>query len=52
MTHEQYGIVFAKRSKLRAPVNKVLRGLVEDGAVGGMQKKWLAADFSKLPIFK
>jgi polar amino acid transport system substrate-binding protein len=52
VTHEQYGIVFAKHSKLRAPVNKILSGLVEDGTVGGMQKKWLAVDFSKLPVFK
>jgi polar amino acid transport system substrate-binding protein len=52
ITHEQYGIVFAKGSKLRAPVNVVLKGLVKDGTVGKLQKKWLAADFSKLPIFK
>jgi polar amino acid transport system substrate-binding protein len=52
VTHEDYGIVFQKGSKLRAIVNPVLKGLLKDGTVGGLQKKWLAADFSKLPAWK
>jgi len=52
VTHEQYGIVFQKGSKLRAVVNPVLKGLIADGTVGKLTKKWLTVDFSKLPIFK
>jgi polar amino acid transport system substrate-binding protein len=52
VTHENYGIVFQKGSKLRAVVNPILKGLLSDGTVGKLQKQWLAADFSKLPIFK
>jgi ABC-type amino acid transport substrate-binding protein len=52
VTHENYGIVFQKGSKLRAVVNPILKGLISDGTVGKLQKQWLAADFSKLPIFK
>jgi polar amino acid transport system substrate-binding protein len=52
VTHENYGIVFTKGSKLRAVVNPILKGLIKDGTVGKLQKKWLAANFSELPIFK
>ena len=52
VTHEQYGIVFQKGSKLRAVVNPVLKGLIKDGTVGKLQKKWLTANFAELPIFK
>jgi polar amino acid transport system substrate-binding protein len=52
VTHEEYGIVFQKGAKLRAPVSTVVRQFVEDGTIGKMQKKWLAADFAKLPVFK
>jgi polar amino acid transport system substrate-binding protein len=52
VTHEQYGIAFAKGSKLRAVVNPVLKGLIKDGTVGKLQKKWLSANFSELPVWK
>jgi polar amino acid transport system substrate-binding protein len=52
VTHEQYGIVFQKGSKLRAVVNPVLKGLIKDGTVGKLQKKWLSANFAELPVFK
>jgi polar amino acid transport system substrate-binding protein len=52
VTHEQYGIVFQKGSKLRPFVNTVVKALVKNGTVGQLQKKWLAANFSKLPVFK
>jgi polar amino acid transport system substrate-binding protein len=52
VTHEEYGIVFQKGSKLRPAVSTVVKGFVEDGTIGKMQKKWLAADFAKLPVFK
>ena len=52
VTHEQYGIVFQKGSKLRAVVNPVLKGLIKDGTVGKLTKKWLTVNFAELPIFK
>jgi polar amino acid transport system substrate-binding protein len=52
VTHENYGIVFQKGSKLRALVNPVLKGLLKDGTVGKLQKKWLSANFSELPVWK
>ena len=39
MTHEQYGIVFQKGSKLRAVVNPVLKGLIKDGTVGKLTEE-------------
>jgi polar amino acid transport system substrate-binding protein len=52
VTNEKYGIAFEKGSKLRAAVNPVVKALLKDGSIGKMQKKWLAADFAKLPVFK
>jgi polar amino acid transport system substrate-binding protein len=52
VTHEQYGIAFTKGSKLRAVVNPILKGLIKDGTVGKLQKKWLSANFSELPSWK
>jgi polar amino acid transport system substrate-binding protein len=52
VTHEQYGIVFQKGSKLRAVVNPILKGLISDGTVGKLQRKWLSTNFAELPIFK
>ncbi|MDX6621396.1 MAG: polar amino acid transport system substrate-binding protein [Gaiellales bacterium] len=52
VTHEEYGIVLEKNSKLLTALNPVVKALVKDGSVGKMQKKWLAADFAKLPVFK
>jgi polar amino acid transport system substrate-binding protein len=52
VTHENYGIVFQKGSKLRAVVNPVLKALLKDGTVGKLQKQWLSANFAELPVFK
>jgi polar amino acid transport system substrate-binding protein len=51
ITHENYGIVFEKGSKLLTPVNKALTTLINNGTVGKLQKKWFNINFSKLPIF-
>jgi polar amino acid transport system substrate-binding protein len=52
VTHEQYGAVLQKGSKLLAPVNTVMKGLAKDGTVGKLQKKWFNLDFSKIPVLK
>jgi polar amino acid transport system substrate-binding protein len=52
VTHEQYGAVLQKGSKLTAPVNAALKALATDGTVGKLQKKWFNLDFSKIPVLK
>jgi polar amino acid transport system substrate-binding protein len=52
VTHEQYGAVLPKGSKLLAPVDQALNGLISDGTVGKLQKKWFNLDFSKIPVLK
>jgi polar amino acid transport system substrate-binding protein len=52
VTHEQYGAVLQKGSKLLAPVDAVMKGLTTDGTIGKLQKKWFNLDFSKIPVLK
>jgi polar amino acid transport system substrate-binding protein len=51
-THEQYGAVLPKGSKLLPIVNTTLAGLIKNGTVGKLQKKWFNLDFSKIPTLK
>jgi ABC-type amino acid transport substrate-binding protein len=52
VTHEQYGAVLQKGSKLLSPVNVAMKTLTTDGTVGKLQKKWFNLDFSKIPVLK
>jgi polar amino acid transport system substrate-binding protein len=52
VTHEQYGAVLQKGSKLTSVINGVIKGLTKDGTVGKLQKKWFNIDFSKVPVLK
>jgi polar amino acid transport system substrate-binding protein len=52
VTHEQYGAVLQKNSKLTAVINKTLSQLTENGTVGKLQQKWFKYNFSKIPILK
>jgi polar amino acid transport system substrate-binding protein len=52
VTHEQYGAVLQKGSKLLAVVNTTMKGLISDGTLGKLQKKWFNIDFSKVPVLK
>jgi polar amino acid transport system substrate-binding protein len=52
VTHEQYGAVLQKGSKLLPIVNTTMQGLIENGTVGKLQKKWFSIDFSKVPVLK
>jgi len=52
ITHEQYGAVLQKGSKLTAVVNGVMKKLTKDGTIGKLQKKWFNIDFSKVPVLK
>jgi ABC-type amino acid transport substrate-binding protein len=52
VTHEQYGAVLQKSSKLTATVNGVMKQFAKDGTIAKLQKKWFNLDFSKIPALK
>jgi len=52
VTHEQYGAVLQKGSKLTPVLDKTIKALTKDGTVGKLQKKWFNIDFSKVPVLK
>ena len=52
VTHEQYGAVLQKGSKLLAPVNAALKALTTNGTVGKLQKKWFNLNFATIPVLK
>jgi polar amino acid transport system substrate-binding protein len=52
VTHEQYGAVLQKGSKLLATVNSTMKALAANGTVGKLQKKWFNLDFSEVPALK
>jgi polar amino acid transport system substrate-binding protein len=52
VTHEQYGAVMQKGSKLTPIINSTIKALTKNGTVGKLQKKWFNIDFSKVPVLK
>jgi polar amino acid transport system substrate-binding protein len=52
VTHEQYGAVLQKGSKLTSTIDNVIKSLTKDGTVGRLQKKWFNIDFSKVTVLK
>jgi polar amino acid transport system substrate-binding protein len=52
ITHEQYGAVLQKGSKLTSIVDTEIAKLWKNGTVGKLQKKWFNVDFSKVPVLK
>jgi polar amino acid transport system substrate-binding protein len=52
VTHELYGAVLQKGSKLLPVVNSTLATLTKNGTVAKLQKKWFNIDFSKIPVLK
>jgi polar amino acid transport system substrate-binding protein len=52
ITHEQYGAVLQKGSKLTPLVDGQIKKLWANGTIGKLQKKWFNVDFSKIPILK
>ena len=52
VTHEQYGAVLQKGSKLLPQVNTVLKTLTTDGTIGKLQKKWFNLNFASIPVLK
>jgi polar amino acid transport system substrate-binding protein len=49
-TGEQYGVALPKGSPLRPAVDAALARLIADGTVAQLQRTWLTADLSKLPV--
>jgi polar amino acid transport system substrate-binding protein len=52
VTHEQYGAVLQKGSKLLPVVDTTMKSLIANGTVGKLQKKWFNIDFSTVPVLK
>ena len=52
VTHEQYGAVMAKGSKLTPDVSAAIRALTKNGTIAKLQQKWFAIDVSKIPVLK
>jgi polar amino acid transport system substrate-binding protein len=52
VTNENYGAVFEKGSKLRAPVNAAIDALTKNGTIAKLQKKWFNLNFSGLKVIK
>jgi polar amino acid transport system substrate-binding protein len=51
-THEKYGAVMQKGSKLAPLVDAQIKKLTANGTIGKLQKKWFNLDFSKIPTLK
>lgn len=52
ITHEQYGAVLQKHSKLLKPVDRAIAKLTKNGTIGKLQKKWFNLNFAKIPVLK
>jgi polar amino acid transport system substrate-binding protein len=52
VTHEQYGAVLQKHSKLTPMVSAAIKKLTKNGTIAKLQKKWFNLNFSKIPTLK
>jgi polar amino acid transport system substrate-binding protein len=52
VTREQYGAVFQKGSRLKAPVDRAIKRLTANGTLGKLQKKWFTLNFAKIPVLR
>jgi polar amino acid transport system substrate-binding protein len=52
VTHEQYGAVLQKGSKMTSVLDGALATLTKNGTIGKLQKKWFNLDFSTIPVLK
>lgn len=51
-TGERYGIAVPRGSALLRPVDRALAGLVADGTVARLQRKWITVHLEDLPILE
>jgi polar amino acid transport system substrate-binding protein len=52
VTHEQYGAVLQKGSKLAPSINAAIKALTADGTIAKLQKKWFSISFKSVPVLK
>jgi len=52
VTHERYGVVFEKGSKLRRPVGTALSALARAGVVTRLATRWFGAGWDKVPVLR
>jgi polar amino acid transport system substrate-binding protein len=52
VTHEQYGAVLQKGSKLLPLVDAQIKKLTANGTIGKLQKKWFNLNFAAIPVLK
>ena len=52
ITHESYGAVLQKDSKLTPWINTILKKLNKNGTIGKLQKKWFNLNFASIPVLK
>jgi polar amino acid transport system substrate-binding protein len=50
ITHEQYGAVLKKGSKLTPLVDAQIAALWKNGTIAKLQKKWFNVNFAKIPV--
>src|SRR5262249_14612233 len=51
-TGERYGVALPKGRPLQSQVDAALGALIADGTVQRLQKKWLTANLSTLPVLQ
>jgi polar amino acid transport system substrate-binding protein len=52
ITHEQYGAVLQKNSKLTPMVSAEIAKLWRNGTIAKLQKKWFNVNFAAIPVLK
>jgi polar amino acid transport system substrate-binding protein len=52
ITHESYGAVLQKNSKLTPIVNTILKRFNQNGTIAKLQKKWFNINLAKYPVLK
>jgi polar amino acid transport system substrate-binding protein len=52
VTHEQYGAVLQKHSKLLPIVDRLIQKFTKDGTIASLQKKWFRISFTKIQVLK
>jgi polar amino acid transport system substrate-binding protein len=52
ITHEKYGAVLQKGSKLTATMNRLITRFTKNGTIANLQKKWFKISFTKIHVLK
>ena len=52
VTREKYAIALEKGSALRPLVDRALRGVIKDGTLESLRRRWLGVDTAKLPALR